>query len=270
MASENSLLAQYQRDGIVTPLQGLSEFEVRRAYQQYLELCGPGKVVAEGEDRVFGHLLHTWIAQLVSHPAILESVRAIIGPDVLVWVSEFNAKAPNTANFFSWHQDLYYWKHTCGDLESIPMVTAWLALSPVNEGNGCMKVVPGSHTGLIDHEEKPCLHNSLTRAQELKVAVDESTAMPVLLKAGEFSIHHPLIYHCSGPNSSDQTRVGLVIRYMAPQVVPPTRPAYAWLVSGEDSCGNWDHVAPSNDVLGRALKKKSMQSVQRVTGARFK
>lgn len=264
------LLQQYRRNGVVFPLPALSESEVRRSQQQYLELCDPGMVVAAGENRVFGHLLHPWVAQLVSHPAILETVRSLIGPNVLVWVSEFNAKAPHTSNFFSWHQDLYYWRHQYDDLGAIPMVTTWLALFPANAANGCMQVFPGSHTQLVPHIEKPCEHNMLTRSQELLVDVDISKTVPVELEAGEFSIHHPMLYHASGPNTSTSSRVGLVTRYMAPEIVPPVRPAYTWLVSGEDRCGNWDHVAPINKQVGPQLRNKCMQSVKRITGAHFK
>jgi ectoine hydroxylase-related dioxygenase (phytanoyl-CoA dioxygenase family) len=208
--------------------------------------------------------------QLVSHPAVLDAVRHLIGPNILVWVSEFNSKAPNTSNFFSWHQDLYYWKLCYGDLSKIPMVTTWLALSSADESNGCMQVLPGSHTKLVPHEEKPCPYNLLTRSQEIGLNVDASMTIPINLEAGEFSIHHPLLFHASGPNTSSNARVGLVTRYMAPQVMPPLRPAYTWLVSGEDKQGNWDHVAPINATVGSELKQRCIQSVQQVTGSRFK
>jgi len=149
MNYSEELRAQYRKNGVVFPLIALSTLEAIRAQQQYMDLCEPGKVVVEGDRRVFGHLLHPWIAQLVSHPAILDAVRCLIGPNVLVWVSEFNSKAPHTSNFFSWHQDLYYWKHHYEDLTEIPLVTTWLALSTANMANGCMQVFPGSHTRLV-------------------------------------------------------------------------------------------------------------------------
>ena len=62
----------------------------------------------------------------------------------------------------------------------------------------------------------------------------------------------------------------MVTRYMAPEVVPPLRPAYAWLVSGEDKLVNWDHVAPLDHYAGLELRERSIRSVQRVTGAKFK
>ena len=176
-------------------------------------MCPPGKVIAESEKRIFGHLLHPWISQLVSHSAVLDVVRGLIGPNILVWVSEFNCKAPNTSNFFSWHQDLYYWRHKYKDLRTIPMVTTWLALSQVNANNGCMQVLPGSHTHLVPHKENPCENNLLTRAQEVTVDIDDREVVSVPLEAGEFSIHHPLLYHASGPNMSNDARVRLVTRY---------------------------------------------------------
>lgn len=210
------LITDYRQHGIIFPLQALSKSEVCQAQENYLGLGEPGKVVAEGEQRVFGHLLHPWIAQLVAHPMVLDVVRSIIGPNVLVWVSEFNAKAPKTSNFFSWHQDLYYWRHHYDDLRTIPLVTTWLALTHANEGNGGMRVLPGSHTRLLPHAERPCQHNMLTRAQEICVSVDEDEAVSVNLAAGEFSVHHPLLHHASGSNASDQARIGLVTRYVAP------------------------------------------------------
>jgi hypothetical protein len=270
MKAESLLLSQYRRDGAVFPIRALSEADVKRAYEQYLSLCEPGKIVVEGENRLFGHLLHGWVADLVSNGSILDAVRSLIGPNVLAWVSEFNSKAPGTANFFSWHQDLYYWGHQYDDLRSIPMVTMWLALSESDEENGCMRIIPGSHTGLVEHASNPSEDNLLTRGQSVRVEVDEAQSVLMKLAPGEFSIHHPLIYHASGPNTSTKTRVGLVVRYMAPEVVPPVRPAYAWLVSGEDKYNNWDHVAPTDSKNGVLLRQKCMESVSQATGARFK
>lgn len=265
-----TLLTDYRRQGIVFPLPALSKSEIEQAQQNYLRLCSPDKTVIEGEERVFGHLLYPWVANLVSHPVIIEAVRSLIGPNILVWVSEFNAKPPQSQSFFSWHQDLYYWRHQYDNLRAIPLVTTWLALTSTDETNGCMYILPGSHTQLSPHAEKPCPHNLLTRAQEICVDVDESRSVPVKLAAGEFSIHHPLLYHASGPNCSAGPRIGFVTRYMAPEVIPPIRPAYMWLVSGEDRYGNWDHVAPLNSESGPALRRRCIEAVQKITGARFR
>ncbi len=266
----DQLLRAYRETGIVHPLPGLSNLEVREALANYYSICKPGQIVPQKDHRLFGHLLYPWVAQLVAHPAILKAVRALIGPDALVWVSEFNVKGPQTEGFFSWHQDLYYWQHRYNDLSSIPIVTVWLAITDANEANGAMRVLPSSHFALLDHAEKPHPDNMLTRAQQVLSTVDESQTTHIDLAAGEFSIHHPLLLHASGPNRSASPRIGLVTRYVAPRVVPAVRPAYAWLVSGEDSLGNWDHVAPMDPLTGPALRRKCIGAVQAATGARFK
>lgn len=274
MMKIDDLKSKYQRDGVLFPLGGLSQEEIREAQNQYLDLCEPSKVVLEGKQRLFGHLHYPWVAKLASHPAILDKVESLIGPNILVWVSEFNAKAPNTPHYFSWHQDLYYWGYQHEeDITMTPVVTVWLSLFSANIENGCMRVIPGSHGQLVTHNESANEHNLLTRGQEVDVVVDEAEAIPIELAPGEFSIHHPLIYHASSANRSSHTRVGLVLRYLSPDIIPPTRPAYAWLVRGEDPKGNWDHILPvdmANHEEIHALKERCIDSVQSFTGARFK
>lgn len=268
--NSDHLMRTYQACGIVHPLPALSSIEIQQARDGYRSLCEPGQSLLQNEQRVFGHLVYPWIAQLVAHPAVLRVVRALIGPNVLAWVSEFNTKPPRTPGFFSWHQDLYYWRHRYNDLPTIPIVTVWLAITDATEENGAMRVLPGSHAELIEHTERPNAHNMLTRAQHVSASIDESKAVHINLNAGEFSVHHPLLFHASSQNDSDSPRIGLVTRYVSPLVVPAAKPAYTWLVSGEDTSGNWDHVAPMDACTGEGLRRKCINAVQAATGARFK
>jgi hypothetical protein len=274
MMKTDDLKSKYQKDGILFPLDGLSKEEIKEAQEQYLALCEASKVVLEGKQRLFGHLHYPWVAKLASHPAILDKVECLIGPNILVWVSEFNAKAPNTPHYFSWHQDLYYWGYQRKEnITMTPVVTVWLSLFFANAENGCMRVIPGSHDQLVTHNENVNEYNMLTRGQEVDVEIDEQQAIYIELAPGEFSIHHPLIYHASSANKSSHTRVGLVLRYLSPEIIPPKRPAYGWLVRGEDPKGNWDHIHPAdiaNHQAANELKEKCIDSVQSFTGARFK
>lgn len=57
----------------------------------------------------------------------------------------------------------------------------------------------------------------------LNMEIEESSfrasdAVPLLLKAGEISLHDENIIHGSGPNNSDRLRCGLTIRYAASEV----------------------------------------------------
>ena len=66
--------------------------------------------------------------EVVRHPAILDTVESIIGPDILCWSSRFFIKAPGDGGFVSWHQDVTYWGIDV--FENI--LTAWIALSPAD------------------------------------------------------------------------------------------------------------------------------------------
>jgi Phytanoyl-CoA dioxygenase (PhyH) len=174
------LLKTYRETGIIHPMPGLSDDEIQQAQDNYRGICDPGQITLQGEQRIFGHLVYPWVAQLVVHPAVLKVVRSLIGPDVLVWVSEFNVKAPQTQGFFSWHQDLYYWRHRYADLPTIPIVTVWLAITDANQENGAMRVLPGSQSALVHHVEKPRQHNMLTRAIPVVASPGQPTFLVLL------------------------------------------------------------------------------------------
>ena len=55
------------------------------------------------------HLLFTWANELARHPAILDAIEDIIGPDILCWNVHLFAKDPDGTSYVSWHQDAAYW-----------------------------------------------------------------------------------------------------------------------------------------------------------------
>ena len=218
----SGLAVRYRNEGFVSPLRAVEANEMHEIQARYLALCEPGALVLRKERRLFGHMLYPWVADLVRHPHVLDPVRRLIGPNVLVWVSEFVSKGPRSEEHFTWHQDGHYWGYEDNTVASsaIPLVTVWFAVFPASEANGCMRVIPGSHTRLVPHRERPRTHNMLTRGQEIEGEIDERRAVHIELDAGEFSIHHPYLYHASAPNLSSHPRVGLVVRYISPSVVP--------------------------------------------------
>ena len=83
------------------------------------------------------------------------------------------------------------------------------ALTDSVVGNGCMRVVPGSHQRpILPHRDTYAPDNRLSRGQEIEVDVDERDAVDVVLRAGEMSLHHVNIIHGSNPNPSDGSRIG--------------------------------------------------------------
>ena len=73
-------------------------------------------------------------------------VAQLVGPDVRFHHCKLNIKFPGMAAKVDWHQDLPFEPHTNRDL-----VTTLLLLDDMNEENGCLRVVPGSHDTWLSH-----------------------------------------------------------------------------------------------------------------------
>ena len=95
-----------------------------------------------------------------------------------------------------------------------------------------MKVIPGSHLGAdLPHRDMFADDNALARGQEIAVEVDEEQAVPLVLEPGEMSIHHIGVVHGSEPNRSDEWRIGVAVRFVAPEVRQDVEKAMAVLAA---------------------------------------
>lgn len=121
------------------------------------------------------------------------------------------------------------------------MVTAWVALSPATPASGAMRFVPGSHrAGMHAHRDVRAEGNILHRGQELASPVDEAAAVDIVLAPGEASLHHGWVMHASHPNTTDDGRIALTMRYVAPSVRQTlTDKESATLVRGADPYGHF-------------------------------
>ena len=240
---------QFERDGYLCPIRVLDDREVERHLNSYMEYSAANKARLDAlppnqKYKVLSetHFVLPWVYEIVTHPRVLDAVEGLLGPNLLAWNSNWFTKMPGEKSFVSWHQDGTYWK-----LNPPTVVTAWVALSPSVASNGCMRVIPGTHTQpMIPQRETYLPENALSRGQEIAVEVDEKQAVDLNLRPGEMSLHHIWIIHGSNANTSKDTpRIGIAIRYTRPEVVQesPTKP-FAMLVRGEDTCGNFDLQPP--------------------------
>jgi non-haem Fe2+, alpha-ketoglutarate-dependent halogenase len=227
----------FARTGYHFPLRALSGDETlgyrRRLEQSEATLGGPMR----GTLRSKPHLLFTWANELIRHPAILDAVEDILGPNLLAWSSSFFIKEARDPSYVSWHQDSTYW-----GLSHPDVVTAWLALSVSVVENGAMRVIPGSHLkDQLPHQDTFAENNLLSRGQEVMVDVDEADAVDVELQPGEFSLHHVRLVHGSDPNSADYRRIGYAVRYIPTYVRQTEGPRdCATLVRGVDTYHHFD------------------------------
>ena len=245
-------VAAFWRDGYVFPLRVMSESDAGECYAQFCSMEANCGGALSGPLRYKPHLLITWLNKLIRHPRILDSVEDVIGPNILCWASSFFNKDAQDPSYVSWHQDSTYW-----GLSKPEEVTAWVAFTPSRSENGCMQVIPGTHTlDQVPHFDTTAEHNLLTRGQEVEVDVDESQAVDIELEAGEISLHHVRLIHGSPPNLSKQRRIGYAIRYIPTHIQQlHSNEDTATLVRGEDRFGNFiPEPTPASDMDPEALK----------------
>lgn len=231
----------YRRQGFVAPVPVLSPDEAadyRRRFESYEAATGDWYPSTKGQKIYF---LQTWAAELASHPALLDAVESVIGPDILVWGCSLFIKEAGDTTYVSWHQDSTYW-----GLSETDVVSGWIALSPATRKSGCMKMIPGSQAwDQAPHVDTLDKDNLLTRGQAIAVDIDEDAAAYLELRPGEASLHNVRTVHGSSPNQGDDRRIGLAIRYVAPHVrqVKADQDS-AWLVRGIDRHRHFVHETP--------------------------
>ena len=204
-------VSQFQETGFLPAFPVLSADHALhlRANLESFEAKNDG--VLTGSLRFKNHLLFKWLSDLIRSPRILDVVEDIIGPDIMVWSTDWWIKEANSPQFVSWHQDSQYW-----GLETDKLVTVWVALSPSTIESGCMRVLPGSHLGPdLAHEETYHNDNMLTRGQSID-DINEDKAVNLVVDTGQAILFAFRIAHASYPNKTDDRRVGLAIRYIPP------------------------------------------------------
>jgi ectoine hydroxylase-related dioxygenase (phytanoyl-CoA dioxygenase family) len=243
-------LEAYSKDGYCFPISVLSPDEVAHARNCLEKHEAKTGEPLQGNFRHKAHLLFTWVDALVHHPKILDAAEDVLGPNLLCWTTNFFIKEANSPGFVSWHQDAFYW-----GLNKDTVMTAWVALTPANLKNGCMKFLPGSQTqDHLQHVDTFHKDNLLSRGQEIAVKVDTDNTVDCILNPGEMSLHHVKLVHGSEPNRSNDRRIGLAIRYIPTDVRQMKVRDSATLVRGVDREGNFDHEPrPRHDLDENAL-----------------
>lgn len=142
------------------------------------------------------------------------------------------------------HQDNFYLRAQPGTC-----IAAWLALDPCDETNGCMQVVPGSHTWPLLCTEKADTSQSFT---DVTVPLPVGQAVhPVAMQPGDVLFFNGSLVHGSYPNTSpNRFRRALIGHYIegdAQQVAQFYHPALRMdgtpleldVSQGGGSCGVW-------------------------------
>ena len=223
-------IKEYNENGYIAPIDILSLEQVKiiREEIDYVEKKWPNEINELNRNNI--HYYSPIFDQIVHNSKILDSVESIIGHNILAAGSVLFVKEPDKKGFVSWHQDGKYqgWK-------PYNYITAWLAITDVNEENGCMRMWSGSHKeNFKDHKDTIDEDNLLTRGQTIE-NVPMNETVPILLKPGQLSLHHPMTVHGSGPNLCKNKRIGFAIQsYIGTNVDQLIGKTYVQQARGKD------------------------------------
>ncbi len=169
---------------------------------------------SENPDQVLMHALGAWriapaFHDLLWNLAITVPASQLLGGAVRFWHDQLFVKPDTRGGSVAWHQDYSYWTRT----QPMAHLTCWIPLDDVDEASGTVHYVPKSHlwdrlpiTGLAG--DMNAISKVLTTEQ-----LEAFTPVPMTLRKGEASFHHPLTIHGSPPNKSERRRRAIALNF---------------------------------------------------------
>lgn len=175
------------------------------------------------KDKILFHALGAWRVSPVFHDILwnlrfLVPASQILGGAVRFWHDQLFVKPALSGGVVAWHQDYSYWTRTV----PVDHLTCWIGLDDSTPENGCVHYVPRSHKwNLLPRKnlanEMNAIFDDLNDEQKR-----EFKPVPIELKKGEASFHHPLTVHGSFENFSDKPRRAVVINVIGDGVSSQT------------------------------------------------
>jgi non-heme Fe2+,alpha-ketoglutarate-dependent halogenase len=216
----DALVAEYVDAGFVQSIPVLMPGEVRHYCREIEKTC---TAIGDSVTRIDApHLFFEWAWDLATHPRLLDVMERLLGPNILLKSTRLFYKRARSASFVGWHQD-----GITERLEDAHVPAVWLGLTEATAENGCLRVVPRSqHLGLVPHADLPNPDNLTSYGSTALTPIE--APWDVVMRAGEMSLHHPLVLHASNPNSSGEPRIGFSATYSA-TALPDSQTAVAWV-----------------------------------------
>lgn len=218
----------FHENGYLSDIKLLEEWQVNALNSELSEITDPQHAgnhlfyefhsnESENPDTVLFHALGAWrvtegFHDVLWNPAFVMAASQLLNDQpVRFWHDQLFCKPAHHGGVVAWHQDYSYWTRT------MPMqhLTCWTGLDDASKENGCLYYVPKSHRwGLLNKPElagdMEGLLNYLTDEQK-----KEFNPIPIEMKKGFCSFHHPLMVHGSYENKSNHSRRAFVLNVIA-------------------------------------------------------
>ncbi|KAF0029455.1 hypothetical protein F2P81_018560 [Scophthalmus maximus] len=141
-----------------------------------------------------------------SLPQILEYVECFTGPNIMAMHTMLINKPPDAGKKTSrhpMHQDLHYFPFRPADR----IVCSWTAMEKVNRQNGCLVVLPGTHTGTLQEHDYPVWEGGVNKMYHgVRDYNPQHPRVHLEMEKGDTVFFHPLLIHGSGMNETEGFR----------------------------------------------------------------
>ena len=165
------------------------------------------------------HKQDPYFWEVLRNSTMTQVLNDLLGPDTTILTSKLNTKAPGGGRAVEWHQDWAFYPHTNDEL-----LAFGLMLEDVDEANGPLMVIPGTHRGpVLDHTSNGVFAGAIDPDDP---AFDREKIVTLTGKAGSMTVHHARLLHGSAPNRSDRARMILFYECAS---------ADAWPILGSNS-----------------------------------
>jgi ectoine hydroxylase-related dioxygenase (phytanoyl-CoA dioxygenase family) len=186
-----------------------------------LEPAAPGEADVEVLRRYlcihFPHKISPAMHDVLAHPALVEVLTRIIGPNVKCMQSMLFIKASGKPGQ-AWHQDEFFIPTRDRSLTG-----GWIAMDDATVENGCLWVVPGSHRhGIIWPQQRHNDRRFDCTGEAMQFPYTDDDAVPVEVKRGSVVFFNGYLLHRSLPNyAPGGFRRSLVNHYMSAESLLP-------------------------------------------------
>ena len=147
------------------------------------------------------HVSCAAVATAGQHEEIVKRVESILGPNVLLWTGHLLPRRPGPSGT-DMHRD--------GLVVKMNGVHISLAVTEMTAETGCMRLIPGSHRwGRV----KEKIYSTIKSISFLRSLMGAILFKKIELQPGQFFLTRGSVLHFVGQNTSDHTRLALVLRY---------------------------------------------------------
>jgi ectoine hydroxylase-related dioxygenase (phytanoyl-CoA dioxygenase family) len=206
-------LEQYQREGYVLPASFFSPAEIdalRARIDGFDDELNRQLLAADGGafNQIPNQIVFTCnlnfrdphIQAFTAHPKLAALTAQLLGPDVRLYWDQSVYKRPEARRDFPWHQDNGY-----VPTDPVHYVTCWIALEDATVENGCVWILPRTHTqGVVPHQKTDI---------GWQCYFGDDPGLPVELRKGGVAVFQSTLFHRSGPNLSSSIRKAYIAQY---------------------------------------------------------